>query len=86
MSGVRHIAELSAMPLKDKTMLYDFTSSGLTHSYNGLEEEFNPYRISPLIKSLNYGGLQLDWEHNEITLFLNGDEGQQLYKKTILIR
>ena len=85
LSGDRHIAELSAMELEESTVLYDFTSSGLTHAYMGLSEEFNPYRISPLIKQLNYGALQFDWEKQEIQFYLKGVKGEDLYQKTIVM-
>ena len=51
LSGDRHFAEISIIELLPNYRLYDITSSGLTHSYEELEEEFNPNRISPLITS-----------------------------------
>ncbi len=85
LSGDRHIAELSAMKINEDAFLYDLTSSGLTHAYTGLNKEANPYRISPLIKQLNYGHLKLDWDRREITMFLKDKAGQPLYHKTLLM-
>ena len=86
LSGDRHIAELSAMETSPGGFLYDFTSSGLTHAYQGLTEEYNPYRISPLIKELNYGGLELDWENKEILMYLKGQKGELLFEKKLPIK
>ena len=83
LSGDRHIAELSAQPLAYGATLYDFTSSGLTHAYTGLKVEENPFRISHLIKELNYGLLGLDWEEEKIELILKGKAGQVLYQHEI---
>ena len=62
LSGDRHIAEISAQDLQSEVKFYDITSSGLTHSYDSLEEEYNPMRISPLITHLNFGMLEFDWK------------------------
>lgn len=54
-SGDRHIAEVSRYPLKNKGLLYEITSSGLTHTWNRKIAEPNHYRIKSLIIKKNYG-------------------------------
>ena len=75
LSGDRHIAEISARELKSKSTLYDVTSSGLTHSYDSLKEEVNPFRISPLITHLNFGMLQINWEKSILQVQILDVEG-----------
>lgn len=83
LSGDRHIAEVSAKELATNYWLYDVTSSGLTHSNATLEEEFNPYRISPLLTHLNFGMLTLDWNSRNILIEIFNDEGIATYSKNI---
>ncbi len=60
-SGDRHIAELSRLKVKGLPYtLYDFTSSGLTHTWDAGTEE-NKYRIGELIKQKNFGIIRIDW-------------------------
>tara|TARA_B110000285_G_C15139781_1_gene629944 strand:+ start:3640 stop:4617 length:978 start_codon:yes stop_codon:yes gene_type:complete len=62
LSGDRHISEVSAQEINPNYWIYDITSSGLTHSYDSLEEEANRFRISPLLTMLNFGKIQINWE------------------------
>ncbi len=56
LSGDRHIAEVSELDYDGIDYpLRDFTSSGLTHSYEAAGAEVNRYRISPLVGMKNYG-------------------------------
>lgn len=58
LTGDRHIAEVSELELEGVSYpLRDFTTSGLTHSYESAGAEVNRYRISPLIGMKNYGVL-----------------------------
>jgi alkaline phosphatase D len=66
LSGDRHIAEASSQEIKPNYWIYDITSSGLTHSYDSLEEEPNQYRISPLLTMLNFGKIEINWETSEL--------------------
>ena len=55
LSGDRHIAEISKTTIPGLDYpLYDVTSSGLTHSFEGADEP-NKYRVSPLIDQKNFG-------------------------------
>lgn len=59
LSGDRHIAEVSKTEIMGLDYpIYDITSSGLTHSYEGADEP-NKYRISPLIDQKNFGILTI---------------------------
>lgn len=61
-SGDRHISEVSKMELPSLGYpLYEFTSSGLTHSYTGNSTEPNRYRASPLVNQRSFGIIQIDW-------------------------
>jgi len=66
LSGDRHIAEASSQEIRPNYWIYDITSSGLTHSYDSLEEEPNQYRISPLLTMLNFGKIEINWETSEL--------------------
>ena len=62
LSGDRHMAEISKMPLDGLPYpLYDFTSSGLTHIRSG-NEEANKFRVGDLYLKKNFGLLKIRWE------------------------
>jgi len=64
-SGDRHIAEISKITLPGLPYpLYDFTSSGLTHSWQNAQEEPNRHRVSDLIIGLNFGLISIDWQED----------------------
>ena len=83
LSGDRHIAELSQAQTPAGKTVYDFTSSGITHSYDVLEAEYNPHRISPLIVQRNFGLLHFDWAQNRLEFELLGARGDRLYSHSI---
>lgn len=69
-SGDRHIAELSRMKVNGLPYtLYDFTSSGLTHTWDSGTEE-NTYRVGELIIQKNFGIIRIDWSRSKPTLLL----------------
>ncbi len=64
-SGDRHIAEISKMNVKGLPYpLYDFTSSGLTHTWSTPWEEPNDARVGQLIIQKNYGLIKINWTGN----------------------
>lgn len=76
LSGDRHIAEV--MKLTDDRFpngLYEITASGLTHTWSGIAEEPNQFRVSDLIAKLNYGLASIDWRKGEVTFQVKGEEG-----------
>jgi alkaline phosphatase D len=84
LSGDRHIAEISKIILDDLNYpLYDFTSSGLTHTWQREDEEQNKYRTSDFIIDLNFGVILIDWEEDKkhkITFQIRGEENSILYE------
>jgi alkaline phosphatase D len=61
LSGDRHIAEFSKIDLEGLDYpLYEFTSSGLTHSWNTLSHEDNRYRIGELVINKNFGIIEIE--------------------------
>lgn len=79
-SGDRHIAEISRI---DGTAagypLYDITSSGLTHTWQGRWEEPNRHRLGDNVIALNFGLLEIDWNARPATLrFTIHDDRQQV--------
>jgi alkaline phosphatase D len=76
LSGDRHIAEI--MKLSDSRFpkgLYEVTSSGLTHTWSGVAQETNSFRVSDLIAKLNYGLATINWEKKEVTIQIKGENG-----------
>jgi alkaline phosphatase D len=62
-SGDRHIAEISKIDLPALSYpLYDFTSSGLTHTWSEIWEEDNKLRVGNLVIQKNYGILNVEWK------------------------
>ena len=84
LSGDRHIAEISEISLENLNYpLYDFTSSGLTHTWQREDEEENKYRVSDFIIDLNFGLILIDWKEDKkhkITFQINGEENSNLYE------
>ncbi len=64
-SGDRHMAEMSKMKIPGwKNELYDFTASGLTHTWSSEWEETNKHRVGELIIKKNFGLLDIMWSGN----------------------
>ena len=84
MSGDRHISEI--MKLEDTRFpggLIEITASGLTHTWSGIAEEKNSFRVSELIAKLNYGMASFDWAKNQILLEIKGENGSVYAKQMI---
>ncbi|WP_198672970.1 alkaline phosphatase D family protein [Algoriphagus litoralis] len=87
LSGDRHIAEV--MKLTDNRFpngLYEITASGLTHTWSGIAEEPNQFRVSELIAKLNYGLATIDWEKGELTFQVKGEDGAVYAAQSISIK
>ncbi len=70
-SGDRHIAEFSKLNLAGLPYpLYDFTASGLTHTWTGAANENNKHRVGNLIAQLNYGLITIEWSATGVRLDL----------------
>jgi alkaline phosphatase D len=85
LSGDRHIAEVSKTEIDGLVYpIYDVTSSGLTHSFEGADEP-NKYRISPLIDQKNFGILLIkpDGDKINVAVELKGENDTLFYAKTL---
>jgi hypothetical protein len=85
-SGDRHCAEYSKIDLQGLGYpLYDFTSSGLTHSWTAYREEKNEHRVGPLIAERNFGLISINWSkpNPEVQLQVIGTGGKQLSEMKI---
>ena len=87
-SGDRHIAEISKMKVPGLPYaLYDFTSSGLTHTWSFMDRiEKNEYRTGSLIMAKNFGMLLIDWSVKEpvITFEIRGKNEKPLDPPLVL--
>ena len=83
LSGDRHIAEISKIELEGLDQpVYEFTASGLTHSYEEAGDEKNAYRQSPLIGQKNFGIMRIDWSANSTKRILEiRGEGDRLFHR-----
>ncbi|MEM1134995.1 MAG: alkaline phosphatase family protein, partial [Bacteroidota bacterium] len=48
--------------------IYEFTSSGLTHTWGSAGEEINQHRVGNLIISKSFGIIKIDWEKNPLEI------------------
>jgi alkaline phosphatase D len=79
LSGDRHISEFSKTKISDLSFpLIDFTSSGLTHSYNSFKSEKNKYRVQDVISEISFGILKFDFKTHEITMQMRGKNNKLL--------
>ncbi len=79
LSGDRHISEISKSNLPNSTYpLFDFTSSGLTHTYEAFESETNLNRISNVITAKNFGTVIFDLTANSILMEIRGADNMVL--------
>ena len=86
LSGDRHIAEISKTTLPGMPYpLYEITSSGLTHVYRGEATEPNKYRVGDLIKQLNFGVLNFDWQDGKVAveILIKGEENKILLQHSV---
>lgn len=79
LSGDRHISEISAQYVPGYGMLYDFTSSGMTHSYES-STEYNSHRIGNLITSKSFGLINIGWSEDKplVSLEIRGEDNKRL--------
>ena len=71
LSGDRHIAEFSKMDLEGMDYpLYEFTASGLTHTWSEVGDEPNQYRIGELMIKKNFGLIDISYSETKIDVLL----------------
>ncbi len=86
LSGDRHIAELSKMPMDSLSQpIFELTASGMTHTWRNMMDESNRYRVGELVVSKNYGLIQIDWTSNTPSVFVQvlNPENQPLLTEKI---
>lgn len=71
LSGNVHFAEISKLKV-GKRLIYEFTSSGLTHVNETYGKAPNQYRDQGPFIDLNYGLIKVNWETNELSLTIKG--------------
>lgn len=69
-SGDRHIAEFSSLPLSNGKALVDFTSSGITHTWPQKWIEENKWRVGELVIEKNYGLILVSWHAHKLDVQL----------------
>jgi len=88
-SGDRHIAEFSKIDLPGVDFpLYDFTSSGLTHTWPEKWEEANKYRVGDLIIQKNFGLIVINWYKKvfKVKLQIRGKDNQVFQQQEIAFK
>lgn len=87
LSGDRHIAEISRIELEGLPYdLYDITSSGLTHSWDDIGEEYNELRVDDkMTGEKNFGLLKIDWNSTplKVNVEIRGLENKVHFKQEI---
>ena len=84
LSGDRHISEVASMYVPGYGKVFDFTSSGMTHSFES-STELNAFRISDLITQKSFGLMQIDWqgENTSVNCQMFSPEGSLIDEVTI---
>ncbi|MDA8594991.1 alkaline phosphatase family protein [Flavobacteriaceae bacterium] len=79
LSGDRHISEFSEKQLPGLAYpLIDFTSSGMTHYYEGFSGENNPYRIGEVVADKTYGLLKFNFDSGQVDFIIKGTQDKVL--------
>ncbi len=85
-SGDRHIAEISKIDIEGVDYpIYDFTASGLTHTWGVPQPEPNMHRVDSLIIAKNYGVLRINWQGNtpSVLMEIKGENGELLLRNSV---
>jgi alkaline phosphatase D len=85
-SGDRHIAEFSKFALPAvSNPIYEFTSSGMTHTWSKVWEESNRFREGNLVIQRTFGLIRVDWIGNSprVTMQIKGLGGATYEEKVI---
>ena len=86
-SGDRHIAEFSVEEVEGLPYpLYDFTSSGLTHTWSStMSTEENQYRDGDLMIHKNFGLLKIsEGTPLQVTMEIRGDNDSLLHSRSVI--
>lgn len=78
-SGDRHFSEFSQINVEGlRYPLIDFTSSGLTHSWEDASPEENPNRVGDRITDKSFGVLRFNMRSRRVSMQMIGDGGEVL--------
>lgn len=84
LSGDRHLSEISRIDDEGVPYpLYELTSSGMTHSYEGGGDEVNRHRVGENFTGLSFGFLEIDWEAGQISLQARDVDGRAVRSTTL---
>ncbi len=73
LSGDRHISEFSEERINGLSYpLVDFTSSGLTHTYEAFDGEPNEHRVGEVVSEKSFGLLKFDFENSKVIMEMRG--------------
>ncbi len=76
LSGDRHISEFAQLPLPgSEQVVYEFTSSSLTHSWTTFPGEPNRHRIGEVYSNNSFGTAEIDWTARSLQLAIRGEDG-----------
>ncbi|MEL6485179.1 MAG: alkaline phosphatase D family protein [Bacteroidota bacterium] len=77
LSGDRHISEFSKTKVEGLDYpIWDFTSSGLTHSYHKFKGEPNQYRVGEVVSEPSYGVVRLNLAEKKASFKIMGENGR----------
>lgn len=81
-SGDRHIGELTRTSTVEP-VLYDITSSGLTHPWTDFPGEPNAGRLGEVVTERHFGMLSIDWPAREVSVELINEAGESVLHRTL---
>jgi len=88
MSGDRHISEFSQLEIEGKEKpLYEFTSSGLTHTWGSIWKEENQHRVGDLTIAKSFGFIEIDWNSQPLSLTMkmfSTENGEVLQERKVV--
>lgn len=83
LSGNVHYTEISKMTEGVRYPIYEFTSSGMTHTNNLYANASNTYRIAGPSVDLNFGLVTVDWQSMSIELEAINEHAERLFIKRL---
>jgi len=87
LSGDRHFAEFSKINFSDGSSLLEFTASGMTHSFEDIDEP-NVFRVGDLFGGKNFGMIEIDWQEDKanIDLIIYDIKGVEILKNSFIAK
>jgi len=82
LSGNVHFAEISRTD-EGPYLLYDFTSSGLTHVNEEYPKAPNRHRVAGPFVDLNFGLIEIDWDQGIVSLRAIGTDGVPTFEQRV---